>query len=180
MMESNAAGAVAGKGMDWVRGQASKLGVNIKKSKYINVKVNMLGKIDNPKLKVKLLGGSGESLEETAKSTAKDMAKQAEDSLRHVANKKLEDAKAKAQAEADKKIAEAKAKAKAEAEKAAKKAKDEIVKKAGEEVGGVVKDKAKDILDKAGAGKKADDVINKGKDALGKWNPFKKKKKNKN
>ncbi len=178
MMESNAAGAAAGKGMDWVRGQASKLGVNIKKSKYINVKVNMLGKIDNPKLKVKLLGGSGESLEETAKSSAKDIAKKAEDSLRNVATKKLDDAKAKAQAEADKRIADAKAKAKAEAEKAAKKAKDEIVKKAGEEVGGAVKDKAKDILDKAGAGDKADDVIDKGKDALGKWNPFKKKKKN--
>ena len=176
LMESNAAGAVAGKGMDWVRGEASKLGVNIKKSKYINVKVNMTGKIDQPKLKVKLLGGSGESLEDTAKNTAKDLAKQAEDSLRNVANKKLDDAKAKAQAEADKRIAEAKAKAKAEAEKAAQKAKDEIVKKAGEEVGGAVKDKAKDILDKAGAGKKSDDVIKKGKDALGKWNPFKKKK----
>lgn len=176
LMEGNTAGAAVGKGTDWLRGEASKLGVNIKKSKYINVQVNMLGKIDQPKLKVKLLGASGESLEDTAKSTAKDIVKKAKDSLQNVANKKLEDAKAKAQAEADKKIAAAKAKAKEEAEKAAKKAKDEIVKKAGEEVGGVVKDKAKDILDKAGAGEKTDDVIKKGKDVLGKWNPFKKNK----
>ncbi len=177
LMENNAAGAAAGKGMDWLRGEASKLGVNIKKSKYVNVKVNMKGMLDNPKLKLKLLGGSGESLEETAKDTAKEMAKQAEDSLRNVANKKLEDAKAKAKAEADKRIADAKAKAKAEAEKAAKKAKDEAIKKVGKEVGGAVTDKAKDVIKKAGGEEKADDIIKKGKDAIDKWNPFKKKKK---
>lgn len=178
LMEGNAAGAAAGKGMDWLRGEASKLGVNIKKSKYVNVKVNLTGMLDNPKVKLKLLGGSGESLEETATNTAKEIAKQAEDSLRNVANKKLEDAKAKAKAEADKKLAEAKARAKAEAEKAAQKAKDEVAKKVGEEVGNAVKDKAKDVIKKTGGGEKTDDIINKGKDALDKWNPFKKKKKN--
>lgn len=176
MMESNAAGAAAGKGMDWLRGEASKLGVNIKKSKFVNVKVNMVGMIDNPKIKVKLLGGSGESVEASAKDAAKAVAKQAEDSLRHVANQKLDDAKAKAKAEADKEIAEARAKAKAEAAKAAKKAKDELVKKVGNEVGDKAKDKAKDIIKNSGGNQKTDDVINKGKDELDKWNPFKKKK----
>ncbi len=176
LMEKNPVGNAAGKGMDWLRGEASKLGVNVKKSKYVNVLVKMTGSLLKPKVKLKLLGASGESLEDTAKNTAKDLAKQAEDSLRNVANKKLADAKAKAKAEADKAIAEAKAKAKAEADKAIQKAKDEAIKKAGDKAGEVVKDKAKEVIDKIGGEEKADEIIEKGKDILDKWNPFKKKK----
>lgn len=176
-LEANAAGRAAGKGLDLLRAQAAKLGVNISKSEFVNVKAILTGKLDKPRVKVQLLGGSGRSIEETAKETAKEVVKQAKDSLQRAADRELEKAKARAKAEADKAIDSAKAVVKHETEKAIEKAKDEVTKKVGEQVGKAANDKAKDILKDAGVDDKADDVINKGKDILDKWNPFKKKKK---
>lgn len=176
LMESNAAGAAAGQGMDWLRGQASTLGVNIKKSKFVNVNVNMLGMIDHPKIKIKLLGGEGESLEDSAKSTAKDLAKQAEDSLRIVADQKAKEAKDKVKAKTNEVVDSAKTVVEKEVGKAIDKAKDEVSKQVGKQVGDAAKNKAKDVIDKAGADKKTDDVIKKGSEVLDKWNPWKKKK----
>ena len=158
----NPLGAAANSGLEMLGSQASKLGLDLNAGEFVNVRINILGTMTDPKIKVKLLGTEGGS-------GVKDAVVE---SVKEEAGKVLSGAKAEAQkrAEARKKQLEelAKKKAKAEADKLADKAKKEAEKK--------LNDEAKKAADKA-AKKVGEKVGDEAKKKLEEWNPFGKKKK---
>jgi hypothetical protein len=126
---SNAAGA----GFSALKGEASKLGVNLEQPdvQFVNLAVEMTGSLLQPKFAVKFLGAEGkggESIGNQVGTTLKEEAnklkaeadakvKEAEDKARAEADRLKNEAEAKAKAEADRIKAEAEAKAKAEAQR---------------------------------------------------------------
>ena len=168
LLEKNAIGAAANKGLDFLSKEAAKYGVNINAGEFINLNINVGGNVKKPTIKIKPVGSEGQSTTSTAKDAIKDLSKKAAEEAKKRAEeeaKKIADkAKAKAKAEADKLAESAKAKAAAEA----KKLKDKLAKEAA--------DKAKKEIEKA-AGDKAKNEIDKIRDKAKDWNPFKKKKK---
>jgi hypothetical protein len=181
-LDQNAVGKAAAVGLKQLKSQASKIGLELQESEFVNVLVNLTGNVGNPKAQFQLLAGDG-------KSVATDVAKDA-------INKELDDQKQKLEAEAKKKIAEVENKAKDMAGKAAdslrnaaqreyEKKKAELEAKAreklGKEIGGKVTDtltkkaqeKLGNVIDKG----KAQEEIDKAKKELEKFNPFKKKNK---
>lgn len=201
MLEGNVATSAVNTGIDLLGNQASKLGINLKQGENINVLVNLLGTIAQPKINIKLLGMDGSNVSDGIKDKVDDKindvkadAQAKVDSLKKVAEDKIrseqERLQREAQAKADslKKVAEDKirqqtkkviddAKQKAEAE--AKKKLDEAKKKLDDEAKKKLEDEAKKLKDKVG-----DDVKDKAKkkldDLKNKYNPFKKKKKGDN
>ena len=163
LLESNSVGKAAEKGFDALRSEASKLGLDIKKSEFVNVQFNLTGSLTKPKIGMKLLGGEGEaSVEDSVKGSIKEEV-----------NKKINEEKEKAKEVVDQAVDSAKNVVKDEIDKAAKDAKDQIVDKI--KTDSTTKKLMDDIAGEKG--KKAADEI---KDKLDKWNPFKKKKNKKN
>ncbi len=61
LLQKNAAGQAADKGLNFLQGQASKLGIDIAQSEFINVSALLTGTISDPKIKISLLGADGEA-----------------------------------------------------------------------------------------------------------------------
>jgi hypothetical protein len=158
-LDQNAVGKAAAVGLKQLKSQASKIGLELQESEFVNVLVNLTGNVGNPKAQFQLLAGDG-------KSVATDVAKDA-------INKELDDQKQKLEAEAKKKIAEVENKAKDMAGKAAdslrnaaqreyEKKKAELEAKAREKLGKEIGGKVTDTLTKK-AQEKLGNVIDKGK-----------------
>lgn len=170
---NNVAGAAANKGLDFLSGQASKLGLNLSVGEFVRVKINMTGSISDPKVGISLLGTEGQgSAKDAAGAIVKDLAKQAKDSIQRVAQAKLDAAKAEATARANAVANEAKAKAQAaaqaEADRLKAKAKeqtDALAAKASEEAKKAAEEQAKKLLDDE-TRRKAEEAANKAKDKL--------------
>lgn len=185
-LEANAVGAAAGAGFNALVTEASKYGVNIKNSEFVNVQFNITGSMLQPKVGMKVMGGDGETtLEDAAKGVVNNAVEKAKDSVTNRANEELEKAKQKAKQAADKALDSAtnvvKAKVEDAKNQAVEKAKTEAGKVLEKELGDKVGDKVgKEIdkqLDKTGAGDKVKKEADKIKDKLDKWDPFGKKKK---
>lgn len=161
----NAIGAAANTGLDFLSREASKVGVNLNAGEFVNVQINLGGKLTDPKVSFKVLGTDGTSttIQDQAKAAVEAEAKKQLDKAKAEAEARLEAEKKKAEEEAAKQLEKAKAEAEKKAKEAAEKAAKEAAKKAGEKVG-----------DKVGeeAGKKIDEA----KKQLEKLNPLKKKK----
>lgn len=110
MWSGNAAGKAAGKGLDFLNGEAGKLGVNLDIGDFIDVQIKILGDIKNPKVKIKPIGSGGKSLKETATEIIKDVVNEVKTDIKDKVDEQKEDLKAKADAE------KAKLKAQADAE----------------------------------------------------------------
>lgn len=172
-LQSNAAGAAANKGIDFLSGQASKLGLNLNVGEFVRVKINLTGSIDDPKVGVTLLGTEGEgTAKDAAGAMVKDLAKQARDSIERLAQARLDAAKAEATAKANAVANEAKAKAeaaaKAEADRLKAKAKaeaDQVAGQAAEAAKQKAAEEAKKLLDDE-ARRKAEQAAQKAKDKL--------------
>jgi hypothetical protein len=162
---------VAGVGLDWLSGQASKLGINVDAGEFVNVALTITGTMLKPNIDVKLLGtdGQGKSIQDAAKDKLKDEADKQKKILEDKAKAEVDKAKDKAQEELDKKKKELEGKAKIEAEKLKKKAEDEAkkrledeaakkaaeaAKKAEEALGGKAKEELDKLKDKLPWGKK--------------------------
>ena len=161
---------VAGVGLDWLSGQASKLGINVDAGEFVNVALTITGTMLKPKVDVKLLGtdGEGQSIKDAATDRLKEEADKQKKILEDKAKAEVDKAKDKAQEEIDKKKKEleekAKAKAKEEAEKLKQKAKEEAEKRLKEEAAKKAAEaakKAEDVL-----GDKAKEELDKLKDKL--------------
>ncbi len=113
LWQNNAAGKAAGKGLDFLKGEAGKLGVNLDMGDFIDVQINILGTMKDPKIKIKPLGSGGKSL----KDTAKDVVKDAVTKVKETATEKVEEVKKEVKEKVDNKKAELKAKADAEYKK---------------------------------------------------------------
>lgn len=180
-LDQNPAGKVAAAGWKQLKQQASKIGIQLQESEFVNVLVNLSGKVNTPKAQFNLLASDGQTVvADAVKSAITDEIDAQKKKLEEEGKKKLAEAEAKAkdmvgkaadslrnaaQREIDKKKAELEAKAK---EKIAKeiggKVADTLGKKAQEKLGSVLdKDKTKEEVDKV-------------KNELEKFNPFKKKK----
>lgn len=175
LLEKNAVGAAASSGFDALSKEASKLGLDLKKSEFVNVGIKLTGSLTDPKVKVKLLGTDGEaSLADSAKETAKAELDKQKEKLAAEVDKEI----AKGEKIVDEKVDELTDKAKTEADKVVNQATDKAKEKVGEELGKAVDStlnkKAEEVL-----GDQAKESIDDIKDNLEKFNPFKKKKKDK-
>lgn len=157
-------GAAANSGIDFLAGEASKLGLNVNAGEFYNVQINLGGTMDNPKTSFKVLGTEGvaASVQDAVVSKVKEEAQKKLDEAKAEAERRAEEERKKLEdklkKEAEKATGDAKRKAEAELKK---RLEDEKLRKAAEE-----------------AAKKAKDKL--GEDAkkkLEEANPFKKKKK---
>ncbi len=161
---------VAGVGLDWLSGQASKLGINVDAGEFVNVALTITGTMLKPKVDVKLLGtdGEGKSIQDAAKDKLKEEAEKQKKILEDKAKAEADKAKQKAQEELDRKKKEledkAKAKAKEEAEKLRKKAEEEAKKRLEEEAAKKAAEAAKKAEE--ALGDKAKEELDKLKDKL--------------
>lgn len=173
LLESNAVGAAAGTGFNFLRGEAAKVGIKIDQSEFVNVLINLTGSATSPKAKLKLLGADGKAADPVG--DARDAAK---DALKNEVDKQKDEIKDRVEAERKKqedalraKADEAAAKAKAEAEKRAEELKKKAEDALRSKVDSATVKKAEEVL--GGTKKDAEDKI---KGELEKWNPLKKKK----
>lgn len=145
----NPLGAAANSGLDFISGEASKLGLNLGVGEYIKVQINLGGVLDKPKVAFKVLGSSGTK---TVQEQVKDEIKtKAQEQL----NKVKEEAEAKAAAERQR--IEAEAKQQLEQKKA------ELKKKAEEEAQRLLEEKARQAAE-AAAKKVGDEAAQKAAD----------------
>ena len=179
LLEKSSITSAVNTGIDLLSGQASKLGLNLKQGENINLLVNMLGSLTNPKIKVKLLGMDGENVVSETGEQLKNLTEEAKkkalataDSLKRVAEEQaqaeLDKVKAEAQAKSDSLKAVAKKKADEELAKIAEKAKKEAKDKIDEVIKDKVSDEVKDAADEAMDKVKdvADDVTDSVKDKV--------------
>jgi len=170
-LESNSLGAAAASGLDVLTKEANKLGLNLNKSEFVNVLINLTGSAKDPDVKFKLLGTDGEAtLAEAAEDQVKEeLNKKKEDLLQEGQDKlddKKEEVKSTVEAKAEEEIDKAKDKAEAVVKEEQEKLEEKIGKEAEEKVGEILGEKGKEEADKI-------------KNELEKFNPFKKKKKKK-
>jgi len=151
LLGKNAVGQAANTGLNFLSKEASKLGLNIDAGEFVNVVINLTGDIKNPKVKLRLAGTEG-SASDAAGDLAKQTAKMVADSLKQVAQDKLDAEKAKAEAYAQAKADSLKAVAQEKVDKEIEKGKEVIKDKVNEEVTKqeeeVVGDKADEAVDK--------------------------------
>jgi hypothetical protein len=180
LLEKNPIGSAASTGFNVLLKEASKYGVNIQNSAFVNVQFNLTGSSLAPKVAMKVLGGDGQSsVQDVVKDQANAVINKAKDSVTTRANQELDKLKEKAKQEADKAVDAATQAAQAKLEEAKAKAAEELKKRAGEvvkdKVGQEVGKKVDEQLQKAG-GDKLKTETDKLKDKLDKWDPFGKKK----
>ncbi len=177
LLEKNPVGTAAGKGFDFLSKEAAKYGVKIDNGAFVNVQFNITGSFASPKLGIKVLGADGEStIQDEAKSTANAVINKAKDSIATRANEEFEKAKSRAKQEADRIADSIQNVANRKIDEAKNKAIEEAKKQVGDKLGTAVGGKVDTLLNNSGINDKAKDEINKAKDKLDKWNPFKKKK----
>lgn len=175
-LESTTAGAAAGAAYNEILSQASKYGVNIKNSEFVNVLFTMTGSMLQPKVTMKVMSGDGQAtLEDAAKGVVTAAVDKAKDSVMTRANEELEKGKAAAKAAADKALDSARAVVNKQVEDAKAKAIEEAKKRAGEAVGGAAGQVIDKGLDKINQNDKVKQQTDKLKDKLDKFDPFKKK-----
>ena len=180
----NIVGATAETGMNYIKNLATQAGVPIEIGSYVNVLINLTGKYDNPKINYKLLGSDGQSVEESSKEMIKEIGKKAEDSIRNRANQEIDKAKEKAMAEAKRIEDSLRIVANRKIEEAKKKALEKAAEEAKKHVDTALVNKGKVIIEDK-LGKEAGKVLGEGgkkevekaKDKLKDWDPFKKKEK---
>ena len=179
LLEKNAVGSAASSGFNVLQKQASKLGVNIKQGEFVNVGFTLTGSITDPKVKFKLLGMDGEtSLADAAEASIKEELDNQKEKLQDAAEEKVEEGKEIVQEKVD----AVKDSVSTVIEEKVEETKDKVT----EEAGNIVKDKLGSSLDSTTQNKVEDILGGKGKegvdkikDNLDKFNPFKKKKKKK-
>ncbi len=159
LLEKTSIGATAGAALDQLSQEASKFGLNLKQSEFVNVQFNLTGNIKNPKVGMKFLGADGEIVAEESPVT------EAKKALKKGAEAKIEEGKQVVKETAEKAVDSLKTVAGQKIEAA----KDTLTKKAEE----MLRGKAGSIIDTT-AKKEVDKI----KEELEKFNPLKKKKKN--
>ncbi len=175
-LTGNAVGAVAAEGLEKLRREASRLGIQWQKQEFVNVAVGLKGSLDKPRVSVQLLGTEGErTLAEEAKAQAQEELEKQKERLRTEAEKKLEEGKQKAKEEVDKAVDSARTVAKEKVEEIKEQTKEKLKDELGDKAADVLGEEAQKQVDQIlGDSSKSVEII---KEELDKWNPFKKKKK---
>ncbi len=170
MLGKNAIGAAANSGLKLLESQASKMGLNIEQSEFVNLGIDLKGAIQDPKVAVKLLGlDGGSATGGSLVDSAKDQAKAEVEERVSEAKKEAEEAARKA---ADSLKNRAKQEAEAAAENLADEAKDAVKDELGKQLDSTTQQKVEEAIDQVG-GEAADKI----KENLDRFNPFKRNKK---
>lgn len=164
-MSQNALGAAANSGLKLLESQASKLGLNINQSEYINIGIDLKGAIEDPKVGLRLLGLDGESREDNT------LADQAKKQVKDEIDQKVQEGRKTAEEAAQKAADSLKNLARQQAEQAAEDLKNKAKDAIKDQLDSTAQQKADEVLDQVG--EKAEDKI---KNHLDQFNPFKKKK----
>ncbi len=177
-IKQNVIGQAAETGFDFIKGLGAKAGVKIEEGSHVNILVEMTGKLLDPKLKFKLLGSDGESLEDNGKGMVNQAVDKAKDSIARRAESELEKAKQKGMAEAQKLEDSLRKEANKKIESEKNKILDKAAEEAKKKIDSNLVNKGKEIIkDKMGNGAGdilKDSSVNKIKDKIKDWNPFKK------
>ncbi len=180
MMKGNKITGTAETGLSMLEKEAAKIGLNIDQGPNLYVNVKMTGNLKDPKFRITPKSGKGKSIKDEVSEQGQAVVDKFKDTL----NKEIKNQKDKLKDTITKRANQEIDKVKSKVEAAGQKAIDSLKSKAQKEVvskidslgKGIVNDslkqKAKDIIEK-GAG----DEINKIKDKLKDFNPFKNKKK---
>ncbi len=175
-LEGNAVGAAAGNIFNNVVKEASKYGVDIQNSAFVNVLFTLTGSMLQPKVSMKFLNGDGTAdVTDEARAQAGAIINKAKDSALTVVNQKVDEAKARAKLEAQRAIDSITRVANAKMNEAKNKVGDVITKQVGDKIGNEAKIKIDSVLAKAGVDQKTKDELDKMKNKLDDFNPFNKK-----
>ncbi|MBK9254357.1 MAG: hypothetical protein IPM42_02590 [Saprospiraceae bacterium] len=179
MLKDNKLTSQLEKGLSFLEKEASKIGVNIAQGNTINLLVKLGGKIQQPTIKITPLSSQGEgTLQEGIKGEISDRISDIKDDVKSELKEKENEIRDSLSRLAESEIS----KIKTQAEDAANKAADSLRNKVGDVISqkldtltkGVLADslkqKAKDVL-----GDKTGEEVDKIKDKLKDFNPFKKK-----
>jgi hypothetical protein len=175
-ISSNPVGALAKAGYEELQKKAASYGVKLNTIESFVAHVGMKGTLSDPRFSLLLFDASGKSLKEVAAEQLIDIKGQVEDTLKAIADEKIEAVKDSIRDVIDQAVDSARK----EAEERIREAGKEILSGATERLDSTLRDSiTQAVLDKIGdkaidkIGQKETDKI---KDALDKWDPFKKKK----
>lgn len=133
LLDKAGLGQATSEGMKMLSGQASKLGIKVEETEFLNVGVDIGGTLAKPTFTPKVLGAEGKSgqslgnqVKENLKDEADKLKKEAEDRVKTEADKLKKEAEDRARAEAERLTKDLEARARAEADRLAKQAKDNV------------------------------------------------------
>ena len=176
-------GQAASQGLDFIINEAGKKGINVDLGEFVYLDIKVTGKLTDPKIKVIPKGSGGASAKDILTDKVEDVKQTVKDTIRKEVDKKVQNAKDEAIAKANSEIDKAKTKVNEEKDKLVEKgkeaAKEKVKDVVNSEAGGAVvdtisskvNDKLGDVIDN----EKTKEEIDKVKDKLKKWDPFKKK-----
>lgn len=174
LLEKNPVGATASRGFDMIRKEASKFGVNLQQSEFVNVMINLTGTASDPKVALNLLGADGDTpVDEAVKDELKAEVEKAKEEVRQQVDDKIEEGKQIIRDATEKAIDSVRTVAGQKIDELEQKATDAAKEKLGDAIGTKVD---------SAALKKAAELLEQNKEAerikneLEKFNPFKKKK----
>ncbi len=158
LLEKSGVGKAAGQGFDQLSKEAARLGLNLQKSEFVNVRIGLTGDIKKPKVDLQLLGADGET------SVVESATQEAKDALKSEVEARVAEGK-EAVREAAREVVDS---AKTVLTQKAEDVKDELSKKAED----VIRDKVGSVVDSTLQKQGADKI----REELDKFNPLKKKK----
>ena len=112
LIDQNAVGAAAKKGLAALNSQASKLGLNLSTGEFVNVLINLTGSITNPKVSFKLTGTDGTSVKDVVTQKFNEVKDSVTTKVKEVVDDKKEELEANIKAKREKLSAEADARIK--------------------------------------------------------------------
>lgn len=180
MLEKSKITAAANTGLKFLESEAGKAGLNINQGDFIYLNVNLTGSLLKPDIKITPVNAQGASGGSAVNQMVDETKKQLKDTLQKEINKQKERAKDSLTKVVNKEVDKVKTKVEAQTQKALdsikNKAKDKVINKLDTLTKGTVSDslkqKARDVLDK-----NTNQEIDKIKDKLKDFDPFKKRKK---
>jgi hypothetical protein len=178
IMKNNKVTSAVETGLSAIEKEASRLGININQGPNIFLNVKMTGTIKKPNFKITPKNSAGESIISSTESKINNAISTAEDSIKSELNNKVAELKDSILKRGDEELDKIKSQAEVIADKmidsVKTKVKDELGDKLDSLTKGVISDslkqKAKDVLNK-----KTTDDVDKIKEKLKDFNPFKKK-----
>jgi len=182
-LKNGQVGKAASQGLDYIIKEAGKKGVNVDLGDFVYLDIYLTGKLNNPKVKVIPKGSGGKTAKDVVKDKVVDIKKTVEDTIRKEASSRAKAVKDSIFASAKKETDKVKEKIEVEKDKAIEKGKEVVKDKVSDvlnsETGGAVADTlASKVNDKLGdilENEKAKEEIDKVKDKIKNWDPFKKK-----
>ncbi len=178
LLKKNKITSTAETGLSILEKEASKLGINIDQGPNVFLNVKMTGNIKKPVFKITPKTSQGSSVKDAIENKVSETAASIKDSIQKEIKKKETELRDTITKRANEELEKAKSKIETAADKAIdsikSKAKTEVINKLDTLTKGVISDslkqKAKDVLDK-----KSSEEVDKIKEKLKDFNPFKKK-----